>query len=176
MKYAIACLLLWVFSLTSADAASAKCKKRSADVQKDLDAVGALLDSGANQLSTKSDDPLAMLKEWLADHYDADIAQEIKLKEWSESFDDSEAGTTYARVGIATIMGTGETWYADGQDNTKAYLDKLRAAARKLVPYRLTWGIDGTDQGWGGSPGTNVLLMDKECKVVHSLFLGISHD
>jgi len=179
MKGLLATLFVLAFTVTSAEAATAACKKRTAAVQKDLDAVGSFIDSGAGLFETKSNVPIKMLKEWLIDKYDADSAEEISLKDWAESFDDTEAGTTYARVGISSIMNIAETWYVDNseeEDKNKLFLDNLRKAARKLVPHRLIWGFDGTDQGWGGSPGSNVLLIDKECKVVHSLFLGISHD
>jgi len=163
----------WAFTAE----AKVNCTARNKKVQKDLDTLGAYMDSGGKLLKTKSNKPTEMITEWLADEYGAD--NETPVLSWSESIGESEAGTTYARVGISAIMGNAETWYLDEDGDEPQDKDrkaKIKAAAVKLVGHRLTWGYDGNAQGWGGSPAVNVLLIDKECKVVHSLFLGITHD
>lgn len=175
-------LVLTFVSLFAVHAGAASCSDKNKLIQADLDALGNLMDSGGKLLKTKSNKPLEMVKEYIDSEYDGDSdSYEYKSNVTSITTDASEAGTATTKAAMTAIMDTAETWYvtADGslsKEEEDANRSKIRAAAVKLLRHRLKFGYDASAQGWGGSPANNLLMIDTKCKVVHSFFLGISHD
>ncbi len=172
MKQTLFVLLALVFSSTGF-AKQIDCKARINAVRADLHALGELMDSSPDYTKTKSNKPLEMVKEYIEKKYPG---EEYTFEENAKDVDDSAvAGTCSASVGISLIQGTADTWYnedGEGKDKSKV----IEKAAERLRRHKLPFGFEGGAQGWGGSPASYVLLLDTECKAVHSFFLGISHD
>lgn len=167
---------MFVVLSISALAARVDCAKEKKAIEKDLNKLSSFLEGGYDKVATKSTVPIQMVKEFIVKTHGKEEANEFEFTENAKGYEEgSEAGTTSRGVIWGAVLSTAETWYLEGDDSGKKKA-ALKKALGEVMSHDFKYGFDASLQGWGGSSASAALFIHTQCKVVYSLFLGITHD
>ena len=159
-------LLVAAFSIFVSVTARAEtnCAQLKRDVKTDLIALGKLIDAGPEYFSTSSNDPLTMVKQIVPKKFDADTEYEFVANQKSFGTDDSVAGTTTRKAVWNVISQIAESYYSEDETGSPdpRKLAAIRKAAFNALSHSTQYGFIDGDQGWGGSPASDfIVLLDE---------------